>query len=237
MKLWLLIPPSLDDLIRLLRAWRFWLLGALLGGLLGAGAYFVFPPEYRASATVVVDFNLEQAWPDNPDSQLFYYLDRESRKLVEVAWADATLQQVAAKTGVAVPALRSGKLQLSQPQDGGWHFNASDSQPGVAAKLASAWAEAFTAQVRQGIQTATALDAARKALTANPADAKLQAAVNDLEAQSLGITPELQISLSQSKDLPATRKTAIGTYMLAGAGLFLALFAFWILFFQRNSDQ
>jgi pimeloyl-ACP methyl ester carboxylesterase len=238
MKTWLLAPPSLDDLIRLLRAWRFWVLGVLVGGLLGAAAYAVFPPAYRARAVVTVDFNLEQSWPDDPDSQLFYYLDRESRKLVDVAKSDATLQAVAAKTGIPVLALRSGKLELSQPQDGGWSFYADDPQPDIAVKLAAAWAEAFTAQVRQGIQTEVALSAARKALDANPTDEKLKSAVNTLETQSLGITPELQISLAQSKDLPAARKTGPGTYALAGAGLFLALVAFFILFFQdRNGTR
>ena len=235
MKNWLLAPPSLNDLIRLLRAWRFWVLGALVGALLGAAFYAAFPPEYRARATVTVDFNLEQSWPDDPDSRLFYYLDRETRKLVEVAWADATLQAVAAKTGLPVAQLRSGKLELSQPQDGGWHFYASDPQPEIAVQLASAWAEAFTAQARQGIQIEVQLDAARKALAAHPADEKLKASVNDLEAQSLGITPDLQISLAQSQDLPTERKTGLGTYALAGAGIFLALAAFAILFSKDSS--
>lgn len=235
MKNWLLAPPSLNDLIRLLRAWRFWVLGALVGALLGAAFYAAFPPEYRARATVTVDFNLEQSWPDDPDSRLFYYLDRETRKLVEVAWADTTLQTVAAKTGLPVAQLRSDKLELGQPQDGGWHFYASDPQPEIAVQLASAWAEAFTAQARQGIQIEVQLDAARKALAAHPADETLKASVNDLEAQSLGITPDLQISLAQSQDLPTERKTGLGTYALAGAGLFLALAAFAILFSKDSS--
>ncbi len=44
-------PPSLDDFIYLLKAWRFWLLGALLGVLLGAAVYTIMPPPYRARAT------------------------------------------------------------------------------------------------------------------------------------------------------------------------------------------
>ncbi len=230
MKNWLLAPPSVDDTIRLLRAWRFWALGAVLGGLLGAGFYIVFPPEYRARATVVVDFNMEEVRPDSPDTELFYYLDRESRKLVEAAWADATLQQVADTTGVSVAELRAGKLELSQPQDGGWHFHANDLQADLAVKLASSWAEAFTAQARQGIRTALALDAARKALEADPGNAQLQATVSTLEAEASGITSALQISPAQVQDLPVTRKTAMGTYILAGAGLFLALSALFILF-------
>ena len=229
MKNWLLTAPTIDDITRLLRAWRFWVLGTLLGALLGAGCYYVFPPQYRARATVVVDFNMEQAWPNNPDDKLFYYLDREARKLEEVAKSDAVMQQVADKTGRTVAELRSGELELSQPQDGGWHFYASDPRADVAANLASAWAEAFTAQVQQGIQTAVVLDATRKALAANPGDAKIQGEVNALEAKSLGITPELQVSAAQTRDLPVEREVGLGSYVLAGAGMCLALGGLLIL--------
>jgi len=86
---YLFSPPSLDDLIRLLKAWRFWVLGALTGALLGAATFYIAPPPYRARATVNVDFNLEEAWPDETDRQQFYYLEREARKLEEIAWSDA----------------------------------------------------------------------------------------------------------------------------------------------------
>jgi len=232
----LLSPPSLDDLLRLLRAWRFWLMGALLGGLLGAVVYFIAPPDYRVRATVVVSFNMEKAWPVNSDKELFYYLERESRKVEEVAWADTTLQQVAGETGFSVLELRSGKLELSQPKDGSWHFYATDPQAAVAAKLASAWARAFHTQIRQGIETAVVLDAVRKALAANPLDEKLQISISELEAKSLGITPELQISLSQDRDLPAERKSGLGMYVLAGAGLLLAIGTLLILFVQHKEN-
>jgi hypothetical protein len=225
----LLSPPSLDDLIRLLRAWRFLVLGAVIGGLLGTAFFYVKPPEYRARATVVVSFNLEKAWPNQPDSELFYYLERESRKVEQVAWADATLQLVADKTGVGVAALRAGKLELSQPQDGGWHFYANDPNAETAGQLASAWAQAFTTQIQQGIQTAVTLDATRKALQTNPGDASLQASVKRMETNSLAITPELQVSLAQAKNLPAERKSSPGAYALAGAGLLLALASLAIL--------
>ena len=77
---WLFSPPSIDDLIRLLKAWRFWSVGALIGALLGAGLYYVAPPPYRAHAVVLVDFNLEQAWPQETDRLQFYYLERETRE-------------------------------------------------------------------------------------------------------------------------------------------------------------
>jgi hypothetical protein len=164
---------------------------------------------------------------------LFYYLEREARKLEEVAWADETLQKVGEETGLSLTDLRSGKLELSQPEDGGWHFYASDPEADVAVKLASAWAEAFIEQIRHGIETAIELDAARKRLEANPTNATLLAHINELEAQSLGITPELQISDAQVADLPAGRKTGLGTFVLAGAGIFLAVSALLILLKPR----
>jgi capsular polysaccharide biosynthesis protein len=229
-------PASLDDLIRFMRAWRFWVLGALVGSLAGLAFYFVKPPEYRARATVVVSFNMEKAWPNKPDNELFYYLERESRKVEEVAWADATLQKVADQTGLDVSVLRSGKLELSQPQDGGWHFYASDPSAETASRLAAAWAQVFSTQVQQGIQTAVTLEAARKALENNPADLTLQANIKDLESKSLAITPELQISLAQGKNLPAVRKNSPGVYAMAGAGLLLAL-ASLVILFKGNRER
>src|SRR5215212_6611389 len=88
-------PPSIDDLIRLLKAWKFWVLGAVVGALIGAVAYYVIPPTYRARATVNVDFNLEQAWPQETDRQQFYYLERETRKLEEIARSDDVMKTLA----------------------------------------------------------------------------------------------------------------------------------------------
>lgn len=140
----LLKSPTFDDFLGLLRAWRLWLAGAILGGLLGMGVYAVFPPAYRARATVSVDFNIEQNFPASPDREIFYYLDREARKLEESAWSDAVLQEVAGKNRLSVSELRSGLLSLSQPGDGGWHFYADSADAGLAAKLAGDWAVAFS---------------------------------------------------------------------------------------------
>lgn len=140
--------PSLDDLIRLLRAWRFWMLGALIGMLIGAVVYYVAPPPYRARATVNVDFNLEQTLPAETDRQHFYYLERETRKMIELAWSDEVLAQL----NFPVNELRGGTIQLSQPAEAGWHFFADDHDPQMAEVLASAWAEAFAAKVRAEIE-------------------------------------------------------------------------------------
>lgn len=144
-------PASLDNLIRLLRAWRFWVLGAMLGAMVGAAVYFTAPPPYRARATVNVDFNLEQAWPQDTDRQQFYYLEREVRKLEEFAWHDEIMGRLSSVYAVPVEDLRGGKLQLSQPAEAGWHFYADDSDPKIAESLASAWAIAFVEKAQAEI--------------------------------------------------------------------------------------
>jgi capsular polysaccharide biosynthesis protein len=141
-------PPSLEDLIRLLKAWRFWVLSALIGSALGAAVYFIFSPDYRAKATVNVDFNFEQAFPENTDRQDFYYLERETRKMVELAWSDDVLKQL----NISVEELRNGKLNLSQPAESGWHFYADDKDPQKAETLASAWATAFAEKAQAEIK-------------------------------------------------------------------------------------
>jgi hypothetical protein len=143
--------PTLEDLIRLLRAWRFWVLGAILGTLIAAAVYYVVPPPYRAGATVNVDFNLEQAWPQDVDRQQFYYLEREVRKLEEIAWSDDVIGQLSSRFAIPVEELRAGKLQLSQPAEAGWHFYADDRDPGIAAEVASAWANAFAEKAQAEI--------------------------------------------------------------------------------------
>jgi hypothetical protein len=148
----LLTPPSVEDLIRLLRAWRFWMLGALFGVLLGAALYYIVPPPYRAKATVNVDFNLEQAWPKETDRQQFYYLERESRKIEELAWSDEIMTPLASEFSIPVEDLRAGKLLLSQPAEAGWHFYVDDKKAQIAEEIASAWAEAFVVKVQSEVQ-------------------------------------------------------------------------------------
>ena len=232
MKKRLFVSSSVDDVIQLLQAWRFWLLSGLVGALLGGLVYFIFPPDFRARATVVVDFNMEQAWPVDSDRELFYYLEREARKLEEVAWSDATLGMVAEEVGdISTSDLRSGVLELSEPADGGWHFYANDPSSARAEELASVWAEIFVTEVQSGIKTAIALDASRKALEVNPTEDEILAYVTELESKSLGITPELQISPAQVSDLNPQRRVSLASYIFAGAVSLMALSALAILFF------
>ena len=196
-------PPSSDDLIRLLKAWKFWVLGALVGALLGAAVYFIFPPDYRARATVNVDFNLEQAWPQETDRQQFYYLERETRKLEEIARSDEVLDQVSSSGQIPVQELRGGKLQLSQPAEAGWHFYADDPDAERAQDLAARWAMAFAEKVQGNV------------------------------ANSQGLNSFIRVDATQAKNLPVARSVSLSVYLLSGAVAFLALSALGILFFLK----
>jgi pimeloyl-ACP methyl ester carboxylesterase len=202
---WLFSPPSLDDLIRLLKAWRFWVLGALMGGLLGAALFYVAPPPYRARATVNVDFNLEEAWPEETDRQQFYYLERETRKLEAIAWSDEVMQAVADASGIDVSILRGDILSLSQPAEAGWHFYADHSDPGRAQSLAATWAQAFTTQAQADM------------------------------ASQVGLNSFVRVDAVQVEDLPVYRRVSMGTYLLSGSVGFLVLSVLLVLFVKPRT--
>ena len=167
MKNWILKSPSVEDMIRLLSAWRIWIGGAVLGAVLASILFLLAPSPYRAQATVLVDQHVEQVIPqEQTDLQRFNYLQRETDKLVVIAWADQTLARVADQTGLSLAELRDGRLQLTQPGDGGWHFLADAPDPSGAAALASAWAGAFVEEVQSrpaGISTLLQVNFTQKA--------------------------------------------------------------------------
>ena len=194
--------PSLDDLIRLLKAWRFWSLGALVGALIGAAVFYIIPPSYSARATVLVDFNLEEAWPQETDRQQFFYLERETRKLEEIAWSDAVLQMLSSGLIVPVEELRAGKLMLGQPAEAGWHFYAEDLDSERAQELAAAWALIFTEKVKENV------------------------------ANSDGLNSFIQVDATQTENLPVERSVSLSVYLFAGALSFLFLSSLFVLFFS-----
>ena len=202
---WMFSPPSLDDLIRLLKAWRFWSLGALIGGLIGSAVFYLVPPAYRAHAVVLVDFNLEQAWPQETDRQQFYYLERETRKLEEIAYSDTVLDGIVHTVpDVTLEALRSGKLLLSQPAEGGWNFYVDDKDPARAASVATAWANRFTEQVRTQMAT------------------------------EAGPNAFIETSVTRAASVPAGRSLSISLYIFVGAVMFLMTGSVVLLFFSKS---
>jgi|GEM_PF-216539 len=225
---WLLQPGPEDPFTRLLAAWRLWLIGALLGALLAGGIYGLFPPPYRAQATVLVDNNLEAAWEAVPDRRLFYFLERETRKLEEITWSDEVLGQIAEQfPDLTLAELRAGKLTLSQPSEGGWHFWAQDDDPQTAAGLANAWAYAFIEYSYQAIASSPELEAARAALSAElqasdePDPAKLAELTEEIAywaEHTPGISPYVQLTLTEEAQPPATRSVELGMYLLVGSG-------------------
>ena len=199
---WLFSPPSLDDLIRLLKAWRFWLLGSFIGALIGAAVFYIAPPPYRARATVNVDFNLEEAWPQEADRQQFFYLEREARKLEEIASSDDVLQMLSSGLIIPVEELRAGKLKLSQPAEAGWHFYAEDANPERAQEIAAAWALIFVEKVKESV------------------------------ANSAGLNSFIQVHATQTENLPVERNVSLSSYLFAGAISFLFLSSLFVLFFS-----
>jgi capsular polysaccharide biosynthesis protein len=200
-----LAPPAADDVIQILRAWRVWLVAAVFGGLLAAALYAVAPPPYRGRATVNVDFHLERAWPQNTDREQFYYLERETRKLLEIAFSDAVLEQVATSTaGADIDELRSGQLQLSQPGHGGWDFYADDHEPHKAASLANAWADGFVERVRTQV----------------------------IGQSDGGLEPFITVDLVRQESIASARTQSLGAYLLTGAIALMAAAALVLLFFR-----
>lgn len=196
--------PSLDDLIRLLKAWRFWSVGALIGGLLGAAVFYVAPPPYRAHAVVLVDFNLEQAWPKDTDRQQFFYLERETRQLEEIAYSDTTIEAIAeSNRNITTTELRDGRLLLSQPADGGWNFYVDDKNPTRAASLATAWATSFAEQVR--LRTASAG----------------------------GLNSFIEANVTRIASSPVERSVSMSLYIFVGAVIVLMIGSIVILFFNK----
>jgi hypothetical protein len=234
-----------DPIAEILESWRLWLLGALFGALLAWGVFAAAPPDFRARATVVVDNNLEEAWKFFPDRQLFQFLQRETERLEELAWSDQVMQTVSATSiGVTVEDLRGSILQLSQPSDGGWHFYANHSDRVTAQNLASAWAQGFVDAVHSAVQASPELQMARTELDAvlfsdhDPSEEEIQQLTLDLAElaeHTQGISPYVEVYVSQGEDLPVDRSVSQGTYLLIGSIVVAIAFPLWVVLRPQSS--
>lgn len=230
-------PDQTDLATRMLQAWRFWLAAALFGALLGAAAFALFPPVYRARATVLVDHNIEEAWKFFPERQLFKFLSRESFKLETLAFADHTLQPVASSIdGMDILQLRQDVLHLSHPMDGVWHLWADDPDAQRARTLAGSWAASFVTNARSAIRVDQQLEAKRADLntiyqeTPNTDPLTLTPLLEEIDVlieQAEGLSPYLEITLSQSEQLPVQTAVNRSVYLLGGsfAGVAVAALA------------
>ncbi len=207
--------------------WKVWLALMLLGALFGAVLSLLAPLAYTSVATVVVDLNAEETWKGSPDNEIFYYLERESRKLEELAWSDLIIQQVSSASGISTDQLRNGILELSHPKDGGWHFYATFRDPQKTQQIAEAWATTFTQAALEGATNAEKLAAIRIALAKNPADSALLQSLETSEKASHGIQAGIEVSLSQAGEVPAAPNRATSWSILGGSliGLLVGLLA------------
>ena len=248
-KIWSILtsPDQVDFLSEILHAWRLWLTAALIGALLGAAAYALFLPPYRAQATVLVDHNIEEAWKFFPERQLFKFLSRESFKLETLAFADHTLQPVADSVdGIDIFQLRHNTLHLSHPMDGVWHLWADSNNPEDALTLASTWADSFVANAQAAITIDQQLEAKRAELNTIYQQAPdtdpltltpLLDEIDSLIEQAEGLSPYLEVSLSQSEQLPVQPAVNRSAYLLGGSLCGVTLAALVSLFIAPVSHK
>ncbi len=219
------IDPT-ENIFKVLSSWRLYIIGAFLGSLFGFAVYTISPPDYRAQATIIVDHNAEEAWVFFPDRQIFHFFERETQKLEAVAWADDTLDLTTQELGeFSLSDLRDEYLVLSYPEDGPWHFYGVHPDPVVAQSLASAWAEAFVTQAKNGIEISTKLEAARDELEnilAEDPNASLNLInplldeIDALHEETKGISSYFEIAISEIEELPVSRP-GISLYLLGGS--------------------
>jgi hypothetical protein len=235
----------LNPFTTIMKSWKLVLIAFMAGGLIGAAVYALIPPPYRAMAVVVMDQNLEAVFPTEPDREIFYFLERETQKLEELAWSDTVIQPVAElSTNFTVTDLRGGILQLSQPSDGGWRMYAIADQPDTARRLANAWADSFLQVMRSGVENARKLGQVQKELAsldlADPGSAdrinQLNMEITTLTEASFGIHPEIELFLSQKSDLTVERSVSQGSYIFSGAILGLIICVFTLALVQKSDE-
>ena len=242
----LLAMDTHDSLVRVLQSWRLWMAGAMIGALVAYGVYAVFPPDYRAKSVVVVDHNLEQAW-NVSSGEASYFLTRETRKLLELAWSDETLGLVADRVGeVSVQELRDEILQLSQPEDGGWYFYANSPSASQAEKIAATWAEVFYQQTYEAVEVSAEVEQMRREIN-EVLERYPGLTVRDISKlidrdfptlySGKGISHFIELDLAQTENLTVDRSVALSVYLLSGSVIGASGLALAALIFLRAKEK
>ena len=173
-----------------------------------------------------------------------HFLERDTQELEAVAWADATLELVSQELNFSIAQLRENHLVLSYPEDGPWHFYGVHPDSKTAQSLASAWAVAFTAEARAGIEISPELEAARDELEnilAEDPNAPLEQInplldkIDALHEQTKGISSYFEILSSEIIETPVSRPGA-SLYLLGGSILGVLILLLTV-FFSISTDS
>lgn len=246
--------------VQILFSWQMWLLGALLGAIVGGILIFILPTQYRVHATVLVDQNTEEAWFATDEKNKFYYLDVENRKLEAVAWGDAVMHVISEVVpNVDVVALRNNQLKIVRQYDGIWEFHVIDKDREKAEQIAGAWAVAFSEEVMSSLEFQVELESLRAEYTIiqaemlwereyadNKVSPELRKAFlendeffKEIVFSATGISPYVEIVPTSVKNLPYTEQP-IGGIVLLGAvvsGALLMAIVFIFMFSKEEEDE
>lgn len=236
-----------ERLIKILLNWKLWIVGAIVGALIGAGLYAFFPPKYRAQAVVIVDQNIEQAFQYVEDRELFTFMHRETNKLEKVAWSDDVLQLVEDGFGeVQQSKLKSSILGLTFGQDGAWYFYADHDDGETAQLIANLWVEAFIEKSMDAVEVSAELEIARDNLedflAENPDALRVEVdpylgEIIMLQESVKGVSQYIDMALLESAAVPAERSIGQGTYILLMAVLIEMLLFLTLLFLPQDNKR
>ena len=99
--------------------------------------------------------------------------------------------------------LRSGRLFLSQPAEGGWNFYVDDVDAQRATSIATAWVNQFTEQVRTQV------------------------------ANQDGLNAFIETNVTRNASVPVERSLSFSLYIFVGAVMFLMIGSIVVLFFKK----
>ena len=216
----------------LLGAWRLWVIGALLGGVIGLIYIFLFPSGYVATASVLIDLNAEEAIPAGMDSDVFLFFARETRKLQSLAFSDGVLSPLLEIIpDTTLEELQEEILELNPPGEGEWHLLVIHDDPDKAIELVRLWTESFIEAIESKVEVAIELEVIREdiRIEANKEEPdslqirRYVAALLEEMDLSSGITSYIEYDLAQKEGATVKPETSIAEAVLIGSFFGFAL--------------